>query len=370
MSNRRNKKHSKSIKRRTSPNAPPGTLAPDPDARPTQLRILRYGPSDFEEMNPAAIEQVRACQHRSPVVWVDVEGLGDQKLIEKLGELFSLHWLELEDIVHVHQRAKVEEYANHLYVVMPMMSSVDRFQSEQISLVLCDTGVLTFQEGCPGDAFDPIRQRIRTSTGKIRSQGPDYLVYAIIDAVIDGYFPVLERYGERLDALDDALVESTRSTQLIDELHDIRHDLRQLRRAIWPMREAMATLLRETTPHIQDTTRVYLRDCYDHVVQLIDIVETYRELTADLRDLYMSAVSNRINETMRVLTIISTIFIPLTFIAGIYGMNFDTKVSPWNMPELEWYYGYPVCLAAMAAVTAGMMVMFYRRGWIRWGRNI
>ena len=238
-----------------------------------------------------------------------------------------------------------------------------RAGTEQLSIFVGPHFVLTFQEGTPGDPFGGVRQRLKDNAGRIRKSGSDYLAYALIDAVVDSFYPVLETYAEKLDVLEDSVLDSP-TRQTMDQLHQVKADLLLIRRAIWPQREAVAHLMRETTPQITDATRVYLRDCYDHVVQIVELLETYRELTADLRDLYMSSISNRINETMRVLTIMSTLFIPLTFIAGIYGMNFDTSSSPWNMPELKWYYGYPLCLLLMAVTGVGMMVYFYRQGWI------
>jgi magnesium transporter len=364
----RRRKKMKLVKRRTPPGSSPGTVVADPQAAPTTMRIMRYGPQGVQEKENATLADLQTGDAGQGVTWIDVEGLADAKLIEQIGELFHLHGLALEDVVHVHQRAKMEDYGEWVYFVAPMATGNERFCTEQVSLFLNGRFVITFQEGHPGDQFEAVRSRIRATT-RICTQGADYLAYAIIDALIDGYFPVLESYGERLDTVEDAMTADGRFLGLIDELHEVRHDLRLLRRAIWPLREATAALLRESTPHVSQSTRVYLRDCYDHVVQLIDLLETFRELSADLRDLHMSAISNRINETMRVLTIISTIFIPLSFIASVYGMNFDTKASPWNMPELEWAYGYPFALGLMLATTVLMLYIFVRKRWITFGRR-
>jgi magnesium transporter len=312
----------------------------------------------------ASLTTIRGAQAAYPVVWVNVEGLADTRLIEQLGDWFGLHRLALEDVVNVHQRAKTEEYGDVVFFVAPMASQAEPFVSEQVSLFVKPGLVLTFQEGQPGDSFELVRERIRSNLGKIRLNGSDYLTYALIDALIDSYFPVLERYGERLDQLEETLTQVTREARLIDELHDLRSNLRLVRRALWPQRDALAALLRETDTRFTEPTRLHLRDCADHIFQLIDLLETQRELTADLRDLHMSTVSHRINETMRVLTIISTIFIPLTFIAGVYGMNFDPASSPWNMPELQWYYGYPLALLLMAASALGLSYTFMRMGWM------
>jgi magnesium transporter len=360
----RKRKHPK-IHRRTQPGASPGSVVADPAASPSQIRVLSYGPeSCHEEMN-ATLAMVKESISHFAVTWVNVEGLRNTTLIEELGEMFHLHRLALEDVVNVHQRAKVEEYNDVIFFVAPMAASIDPFVSEQVSLFVRPHVVLTFQEGHPGDSFEAVRERIRTNSGKIRQNGSDYLMYALIDALLDSYFPALEKYGERLDQLEEEITRDIRKVTLIDELHDIRSNLRHIRRAIWPQREALAELLRNTDGNFSELTRVHLRDCSDHVFQLIDLLETYRELTADLRDLHMSSISNRINETMRVLTIISTIFIPLTFIAGVYGMNFDPDVSPWNMPELKWVYGYPFSLLLMVVSAVFLTAYFFRMGWIR-----
>jgi magnesium transporter len=350
------------IHRQTQPGSAPGLVVPSPEHRPPHISVISYGEGGVWEKEAATPEEAHETVGRQALTWINVEGLGDARTIERFGELFSLHRLALEDTVNVHQRPKIDDYGNVLFVVLRMIHCQDRCSTEQLSMFLGPNWLLTFQEGTPGDSFDRVRARIREGSGKMRLLGSDYLAYTLIDAAIDHYYPVLEVYAERLDELEDQVVES-RDRHVIDRLHEVKADLLVLRRAIWPLRDAMAQLSREESPRISDHTRLYLRDCYDHVVQVVDLIETYRELTADLRDLYMSSISNRINETMRVLTIISTIFIPLTFIAGIYGMNFDPDSSPWNMPELRWYWGYPAALGVMLITAAAMVAYFYRRGW-------
>jgi magnesium transporter len=356
------------ITRRTKPGAPPGIVIADPDQPQPVIHVISFGPEGTVEKDVPTPAEARRMVGQRPMTWINVEGLGDAQVIEQFGELFGLHRLALEDTVNLHQRAKVESYGDVLFVVLRMVNLQQaglRCGTEQISLFLGDNWLLSFQEGQPGDSFDRVRARLREGSGKFRQQGSDYLAYSLIDAVIDNFYPVLEVYAERLDELEELVMQPIRK-EVMDFLHDVKQDLLVLRRAVWPLRDAMAFLAREDNARISDNTRLYLRDCYDHVVQVVDLIETYRELTADLRDLYMSSLSNRINETMRVLTIISTLFIPLTFIAGIYGMNFDWEggTKPLNMPELHWYYGYPACLAAMAATAISMLVFFYRRGWI------
>jgi magnesium transporter len=358
-------RHELKIKRRTKPGSSPGQIAPDPSQPKPVLQVLAYGKGIVVEREVHDLQELPKLLSSHEVTWINVDGLGDVKTLEKLGELFRLHRLALEDVVSQHQRAKIEDYGDHLFIVMRMASIIERAHTEQLSLFLGKNYVLTLQGGPPGDSFDRVRQRIRDQAGKICTRGPDYLAYALIDAAIDAYYPVLEVYSEQLDALEEEVLERP-DVALMDSLHMVKADLLMLRRAIWPMREAVASITRDASDLIQDDTRVYLRDCYDHIVQIVELVETYRELTADLRDLYMSALSNRINETMRVLTIISTMFIPLTFIAGVYGMNFDYADGqmPLNMPELHTPYGYVMCLAVMAVLAIGMLFYFYRQGWI------
>ena len=358
------------IHRRTPPGASPGQVIPDPSQPKPTIQVLAFDQERVVTHDVPDAAAARALVGRHALTWINVEGLGDARTIEQFGELFHLHRLALEDTVNVHQRAKVEDYGEVLFIVMRMVTCPDRCATEQLSIFVGPNWVLTFQEGTPGDPFDRIRARIREG-GRIRQLGSGYLTYALMDAVIDAYYPVLEVYAERLDDLEDRVVQP-RNMQVMDELHSVKADLLILRRAIWPLRDALALLAREETTRFSEAVRPYLRDCYDHTIQVVELIETYRELTADLRDLHMTALSNRINETMRVLTIISTIFIPLTFIAGIYGMNFDygDGARPLNMPELYWYWGYPACLAAMAIAAICLVVYFYRQGWLFNSRSV
>ncbi|MEX2175098.1 MAG: magnesium/cobalt transporter CorA [Pirellulaceae bacterium] len=354
------------VHRRTPPGASPGQVVADPAQPAPSIQVIGFSATQMIDQSVANADEALKIAKQWPVAWINVEGLGEAQTIERFGELFGLHRLALEDTVNVHQRAKVDDYGEVLFVVLRMVGCQgrDRCSTEQLSLFVGPEWVITFQEGRPGDPFDRVRARIREG-GRLRQFGSGYLAYALMDAAIDAYYPVLEVYAERLDELEDQVLEP-RNTRVMDSLHEVKADLLILRRAIWPLREALALLSREETTRFPPEIRPYLRDCHDHVVQVVELVETYRELTADLRDLHMSSLSNRINETMRVLTIISTIFIPLTFVAGIYGMNFHTDRSPWNMPELDWYYGYPICLGFMAATAAGLVCYFYRQGWL-WG---
>jgi magnesium transporter len=363
---RRSKKHTSHpdirVHRRTAPGSPPGVVSPDPSMPKSVIQLMAYNLERCVETPIADVGEIPAFLKQYPVVWVNVEGLGDATVIEQLGGLFELHRLALEDVVNVHQRAKLDEYGEVLFIVLRMATCQTRVTTEQLSMFVGKGYILTFQEGEPGDSFDRVRLRMRDGAGRMRQQSSDYLAYALIDAVIDNYYPVLETLAERIDQLEDTVLE-VQGRHVMDELHEVKSDLLILRRAIWPLRDAVALLSRQTEI-FSDSTRVYLRDCYDHVVQIVDLVETYRELTADLRDLYMSSMSNRINETMRVLTIISTIFIPLTFITSIYGMNFDYADSHWNMPELHSKYGYPAVWLVMLLTALTMIGYFWRQGWI------
>ncbi len=370
---KRKKWKSNVFRRRTPPGAPPGTLVNDPEAPRPVMTVLAYGPQEFVEQQVTDPQQIREFLGKWPVVWINVEGVGDAGLIGQLGELFGLHRLALEDVLHTHQRPKVEQYDDHLFIVARMVQLGERLGTEQLSLFLGKNFVLTLQDGAPGDCLDNIRERIRKKGGRIRDAGLDYLAYALLDAVVDAYFPILEYYGERLEEMEDEIATKP-AVDSTARIHAIKRNLLTLRRAVWPQREMLSMLLREETPRISTETRLYLRDCYDHVTQIIDLIETYRELGADLTDIYLSSVSNRTNEIMRVLTVISTIFIPLTFIAGIYGMNFSPEQSPWNMPELNWYWGYPLAMLLMGLVAVAQLAFFHRHGWLGrpkgWGSSV
>lgn len=348
--------------RRIPVGAPPGTLAADPDAPPTRVRVLVYGPETVHEEAVDEPQRLPAMLGRDGVVWVQVEGLGDAALIEAIGDTFGLHRLALEDVLHVHQRAKIEAYGDRLFIVTRMVDLGRRVSTEQLSMFLGPGFVVSFQER-PSDRLDPVRDRIRAGRGRIRASGPDYLAYAIIDTALDHYFPVLEEIGERLELLEDDVVLRV-GPEVVDRIHAMRRDLLALRRAVWPQREALGSIVRDPNPLVGEDTRIYLRDTYDHTIQIIDLLENYREIGSALMDVYLSSINNRMSDVMKTLTLVATIFIPLTFIAGIYGMNFDPQVSPWNMPELEWYLGYPAALLFMAAVGVGLFVWFKRRRWI------
>ena len=357
------RKYLSGIERRASPGAPPGSLVVDPHAPLPIIRVIAYGSEAVHEELVEDVSRIGSYLGRQPVTWVNVDGLGDAAVIRKLGEIFGIHRLALEDIINSHQRAKVDQYDNHLFVVGRMVEMADHVETEQLSLFLGKSYVLTFQERV-GDAFDPVRERIRKAGGRVRNAGPDYLAYALIDAFIDNYFPVLEKYGERLESIEEDVL-SRPEPVLVSRMHEVKRDLLTLRRAIWPLRETVSSLAREPSPFISDETRVYFRDCYDHTIQIIDLLENYRDVASGLMEVYLSSVSNRLNEIMKILTMFTAFFIPLSLIAGIYGMNFNTARSPFNMPELNWYLGYPFVLGLMATVALGMVTFFRRKGWLR-----
>jgi len=351
------------LRRRTAPGAMPGTLTGDPTTTTTSIRVMAYGPERLVEQEVDDPSELTALMAEWPVVWVDVDGLGDVAKLRGLGEVLRIHPLALEDATSCHQRSKIERYADHDFIVVRMINLGDRIVTEQLNVFLSQGLVVTLQGERPGDSLDPVRARLRTARGRIRELGADYLAYSLVDAVIDGYFPVLGELGERLEKLEEEVVTALRQ-DAPSRIHSAKHDLMTVRRSLWPLREAMGALWRDESPHIAPGTRVYLRDCYDHTAQLMDIVESYREVTGSLMEIHLSSVSNRMNEVMRMLTVIGTLFIPLTFITGLYGMNFDPALSRWNMPELRWQYGYPFALALMVVTSGAFLVYFRRRGWL------
>jgi magnesium transporter len=335
---------------------------PPSSARPSAVHIIAYGAEHLVEREGRTLADVDLRPDDPAKVWIDVQGLADVELIRALGERYRLHTLTVADIVHVDQRPKVESHDDYLFVMLRLPHRRQGLVTEQIALVLGRGFVLTFQER-PGDCFDPVRERLRQTGSPTRDRGSDYLTYRLIDALIDSYFPILEHLGERIEDLEERIMLRPAPGDAA-AIREAKRELLEVRRALWPHRDVVNTLLQEGTPGIEPLTRVYFRDCADHVFQLIDMVEVHREIASGLFDLHLSSLSTRMNEIMKVLTIIATIFIPLGFIAGVYGMNFDPEVSPFNMPELHWRFGYFYALALMAAVALGLLGFFYRKGWI------
>lgn len=364
LSKKKRRRLFKPFRRASRPGAVPGTIRPELDAPTPVIDYFAFDEQHVQRAKAVTVEDVAQARGSARVVWVNVSGLGDADVVRSIGHTFGLHELALEDVVNVHQRAKVEEFEHYLFVVARMVkNSQERLESEQVSLFIGSNFIVTFQEHV-GDCFNGIRNRLRSPESPLRSRGPDFLAYALLDAIIDAYFAPIEAFGDALERIENRL-ELHSTPELVGQLHQIRSDLLLVRRSIWPQREAISSLLREDNRLISRETRLFLRDVYDHTVQLVDVTETYREICADLRELHYAQISQRTNEVVKVLTILSTIFMPLSFITGLYGMNFDTSASPYNMPELHARYGYPSALAVMAATGLLLLFVFHRRGWLR-----
>jgi magnesium transporter len=350
-----------------APGAAPGTLVVDaaPGAH-CRIFVIDYCADHVIEKELGSIDEVIAYleDDRPSITWVDVRGLGDRHTLERMGEIFHVHPLALEDVVNVPQRPHSDTYPDQQVVISRMVQLAESgaVEMEQLGILFGEGYVLTVQEEASHDCLESVRDRIRRGKGTIRRAPADYLVYALLDAVIDGFYPVLEALGERLEDLEIEAAAAPRGVS--QKIHKIKRNLLDVRRAVWPQRDMVNGLLRDESPHVSKETRVYLRDTYDHVVQVMDMVETFREIASGLMDLYLSGVSNRMNEIMKVLTIISTIFLPLTFIAGVYGMNFDPASSPYDMPELKWRFGYPFALGLMLLSVIGLLMFYRRKGWL------
>ncbi len=348
-------------KRSKKSGLPPGALVHIGEKKTDEIKItvMDYNEAGFQEERFKSIEACFVFKDKPSVTWINVEGLHDVGNIQKLGDCYGFHPLVLEDILNTDQRPKIEDFDNYIYVVLKMLHNGKSAQTvtEQISLVLGPNYVISFQEGIEGDVFNPIRERIRTGKGRIRSMGADYLAYSLIDAVVDNYFVIIEKMGERIEELEDELVENPAAKPL-HEIYELKREMIFLRKAVWPLREVVSSLGRGDSPLVHDSTRIYLRDVYDHTIQVIDAIETSRDMLAGMLDIYLSSMSNKMNEIMKFLTIIGTIFIPLTFIAGVYGMNFEF------MPELKWRWGYFVLLGAMLGVGISMLLYFKKKKWL------
>ena len=340
---------------------PPGSLVYVGDEKKERARvtILEYDEQRVSERETEAFDQGLQVAPAPTVTWVNVGGLHNVELIEQLGECLGLHPLVLEDILNPTQRAKMEDFGEYIYLVLSMFYSSPEdghITEEQVSLVLGPRCVVSLQEREP-DVFDPIRERIRTARGRIRRMGADYLAYALIDAIVDGYFVVLEKLGDRIEYLEEELVADPR-TETLQSIHELKAQMIFLRKAVWPLREVIRALEQGESALLHDSTHIYLRDVYDHTIRVIDTIETLRDLVSGMLDIYLSSVSNKMNEVMRVLTVITTLFVPLTFIAGIYGMNFQ------YMPELGWRWSYPLLWLGMIVAALLMAVYFKRKKWL------
>ncbi len=342
----------------------PGSLVHvgDLGQHPVRITLIDFDADHVVERDVTSFEDCMEFKDTKSVTWVNIEGVHDAPVIERLGECFGLHPLLLEDVMNTEQRPKLEEYEGYLYIVVRMLYERPRedddtmdIDSEQVSFILGPNIVFTFLED-PGDVFDPVRKRIRENRGRVRKHGSDYLVYTLIDVIVDNYFTVLERFGDLAEDLEqDAMGDPTPET--LQEIQHVKRAMFMMRRAVWPLRDVISAMLRGDSPLVKQPTMVFLRDVFDHVVRVVDIVETHREMIAGLMDIYLTNVSNRMNEVMKVLTVIATVFIPLTFIAGVYGMNFD------DMPELHWRHGYWYVWAIMLSVGLVMLLYFRRKRW-------
>lgn len=368
--------------RRSGPGEMPGTITVQPHAQAPILDMVTFGPNaaqgSIARTTISSLNSLPEDFNGHDFLWLNVAGLGDAEMLSAIGKRFNLHPLVLEDIANTSQRPKAEEYESCLFIVARVPSFETpgndalasrralhcsaKLVTRQLAICVGPNFILTFQEQ-DEQALAPVRQRLLQQKGKLYSRGPDYLAYALLDAVIDTFFPLLEQYVERIEELEASVMELTEHAG-IKTIHGLKRELLILRRIIWPQRDMVSHLLRSESAFISESTHLYLRDCYDHSAQLLDIVETCRETTTGLIDILLACQSNKMNEVMKVLTIIATIFIPLSWIAGVYGMNFDPEKSPWNMPELAWQYGYFGVLLIMFVVAASLMYWFWRKGWI------
>lgn len=339
--------------------APPDTLFYNGEVRTDKIKITLIEYNDGEYFEEEYYDFSDCISHVKPnmVKWINVEGLHETDLVEKIGKFYNVHPLTLEDIVHVDQRPKFEDYEHYVVSIMKMISYSDKVNSEQLAIILFENTVISFQEPHNGDAFDIIRTRLRQSKGRVRKLGADYLAYALMDAVVDCYFTAIERIGDKIEEIEEDIISASDKKSLL-ELYHLKREMIYLRKQVWPMRDMINNMIRSETNLINPTSDMYLRDLSDHVTRIIDTVETYRDLLSGIMDIYLSTNANKMNEVMKVLTIMSSIFIPVTFIAGVYGMNFD------NMPELHTRNGYFITWVVMLAVIIGLIIYFKRKKWM------
>ena len=348
-------------KRSRKAGLPPGALVyiGDREAEEGKITIFEYGEDYFDESVTVNLEDCLSPKGKSTVRWIKVDGIHNVEVLEKLGECFDLHPLTLEDILNTDQRPKMEDFDHYLYIVMKVLcydEKEDRILAEQVSLVVSSGLVMSFHER-EADIFRPFIERLRNGKGRIRKMGADYLAYGLLDAIVDDYFLVLERMGENIESLEDEIAASP-SRQSMHSIHKLRRGMVLIRRSVWPLGEVANNIVLGDSQLIQNPSKLYFKDVYDHITHTTDTIETYREMLTEMFTIYLSSVSNRLNEVMKVLTIIATIFMPLTFIAGVYGMNFE------YMPELHWRWGYPLVLLLMLSVAGVMFVYFRKKGWL------
>jgi magnesium transporter len=348
------------------PGSAPGMLTVSPLSHPSQIFVIAYGPEGYVEHACQDVDEIPQFLGAWPAVWVNVIGLGSIDVIEKIGTLFSLDRLLLEDVLDTSHRPKVEYYEHYVFTIIKSGLHQEQFDSEQISLFLKKNVVIVFEEK-PGRSFSQVRERIRRGTGKIRHSGTDYLYYALLDEVIDKYFPILDKINQQLSQIEDEIMTSSIHMRDKDPIYNIHHaksDILLMHRTIWPISDIINMIIKEETPLITKPTRTFMRDCYDHSVQANELTQFYRDTASGLLNTFLAYENHKTNDIIKVLTLISAVFIPLNFIASIYGMNFDTQKSAFNMPELEWAYGYPFAWSIMLLVALWMLTFFKRRGWI------
>ncbi len=349
-------------KRSKKAGLPPGTLIHigEKKVEEPKITIFDFDDQHVEEREVKVLEECFVFKDKPTVTWMNVGGDHKVEIIEKLGECYGFHPLVLEDILNTDQRPKMEVYGDYIYIVLKMLYGGDTnslIKAEQVSLILGKNFVISFQEGKEGDVFNPVRERIRSGKGLIRKMGADYLAYSLLDTIVDNYFLILEKLGEKVELIEEELVTHP-TTKTLQEIQKFKNEMIFVRRAVWPLREVISGMGRKESPLIKETTEIYLRDVYDHTVQVMDTIEIYREMLSGMLDIYLSSVSNRLNSVMKVLTIIATIFMPLTFIAGIYGMNFK------YMPELEWRWGYPAIWLFVFIIGISMLIYFRKKKWL------
>lgn len=349
------------IKRSRKTGLPPGTLIHigEKKTETVKIKIIDYDEVHFQEKEAKTVEECFPFKDKPTVTWINIDGLHQVDVIEKIGKNFEFHPLLLEDILNTEQRPKMEDFDNYIFIVLKMLyyeEKADEIKPEQISLIFGRNFVISFQER-EGDIFNSVRERIRNGKGRIKKMGADYLAYSLMDTIVDNYFIILEKLGERIEDLEEELIANP-APKTAKTIHNLKREMIFLRKSVWPLREVISGLERCGSSLIQESTRIYLRDVYDHTIQVIDSIETFRDMLSSMIDIYLSSISNRMNEVIKMLTIIATIFIPLTFIAGVYGMNFK------YMPELEWRWGYPVIWSVMLTIGILMLIYFKRKKWI------
>jgi magnesium transporter len=341
---------------------PPGTLVHigEKKSEKVRIRVIEYNEEQYRERELSTIDEYLPSTDESLITWINIDGLHRNDVMEKIGGLFHLHPLTLEDIVNTGQSPKMEDYKDYLFIVLKMLyydEKMGEITTEQVSFCLGSNFLISFQEETEKDVFDTVRERIRNDKSRMRKMGADYLTYALIDAIVDSYFIILEKLGEQIEFLEEKVVNEP-TQKVPHDIHKLKRAMIFLRKSIWPLREVISGMERGDSPLICESTHVYLRDIYDHTIRIIETIETFRDILSGILDVYLSSISNRINAVMKVLTIIATIFMPLTFLAGVYGMNFK------YMPELEWRWGYPAILLLMAVITMFMLFYFRRKKWL------